>query len=347
MTQPLLCTACGSIGYSKRRMKGSILTEFLLWCFFLIPGLIYSIWRHSTVAQVCPSCGSSAVIPTDSPIAQQTLKSRGLSGDQIGALAKRKQTSAGRIAGYAFLGLLLFGVIGALLSNNSLTPTPVAPALTAAQDTVSRKAKTDADAKTMWLAAELSLLKSGMKNPAAFSPTSVFLTSDGRGCVKYSSTNSYGATLQGWAVFDKSGTIWSGDAAESRWNRECAGKRGTEQWTEALGGHLVEVSATAVTPTPASVQDPTTATQGGEPAKLISQCGKPDKDFIRNEGGQPIRHVIYRKQNVELMYSREGVPAWLLVGIVEANGDDSMETAEANRRLACAAGSIHTVLDRP
>jgi predicted RNA-binding Zn-ribbon protein involved in translation (DUF1610 family) len=73
MTQPVLCTACGSIGYTKRRMKGSILTEFLLWCFFLIPGLIYSIWRHTTVAQVCPSCGSSAVIPTDSPVAQQKI----------------------------------------------------------------------------------------------------------------------------------------------------------------------------------------------------------------------------------------------------------------------------------
>jgi hypothetical protein len=85
--------------------------------------------------------------------------------------------------------------------------------------------------------------------------------------------------------------------------------------------------------------------QGDEAAKLIGHCGKPDKDFTKKEGGQPIRHVIYKKQNVELMYSRQDVPAWVLVGIFEVNTDDNMDTAEANTRLACAAGSIHTVLD--
>jgi hypothetical protein len=68
-----LCTVCGAIGTTTRNMKGSILTELLLWCFFLLPGLIYSIWRHSTVAQVCRNCGSPAVIPINSPVAQQIL----------------------------------------------------------------------------------------------------------------------------------------------------------------------------------------------------------------------------------------------------------------------------------
>src|SRR5260370_42422783 len=87
--------------------------------------------------------------------------------------------------------------------------------------------------------------------------------------------------------------------------------------------------------------------QGGEAAKLIGKCGKPDKDFTKVEGGQSIRHIIYKKQNVELMYSRQGVPAWVLVGIFKANGDENMDKEEANRRLPCAAGSIRTVLDRP
>ncbi len=87
--------------------------------------------------------------------------------------------------------------------------------------------------------------------------------------------------------------------------------------------------------------------QGGEAAKLIGKCGKPDKDFTKIEGGQPIRHIIYKKQNVELMYSRQGVPAWVLVGIFKANADENMDKEEANRRLPCAAGSIRTVLDRP
>lgn len=77
MAEQKLCTVCGTVGNTKRDMKGSIFTEFLLWCFFLLPGLIYSIWRHSTVAQVCRNCGSPAVIPLSSPVAQQTLVGRG------------------------------------------------------------------------------------------------------------------------------------------------------------------------------------------------------------------------------------------------------------------------------
>jgi hypothetical protein len=88
-------------------------------------------------------------------------------------------------------------------------------------------------------------------------------------------------------------------------------------------------------------------TQGDEAAKLIGKCGKPDRDFTKNEGGQPIRHVIYKKQNVELMYSRQGVPAWALVGIFKADADANLDKDEANRSLPCAAGSIRTVLDRP
>jgi hypothetical protein len=89
------------------------------------------------------------------------------------------------------------------------------------------------------------------------------------------------------------------------------------------------------------------AKQGDEAAKLIGKCGKPDRDFTKIEGGQSIRHIVYKKQNVELVYSRQGVPAWALVGIFKANADENMDKEEANRRLPCAAGSIRTVLDRP
>lgn len=69
----LFCKECGHIGSSKRIMPGSILIELILWCCFLIPGLIYSIWRHSASGQGCKSCGSKKLIPKDSPIARQAL----------------------------------------------------------------------------------------------------------------------------------------------------------------------------------------------------------------------------------------------------------------------------------
>jgi len=119
--------------------------------------------------------------------------------------------------------------------------------------------------------------------------------------------------------------------------------------------HLISSDSsthTASTPTPASNTPPvslpdnkTIAQRGDEAKKLIAKCGKPDRDFTKIEGGQPIRHLIYSKQNVELMYSREGVPSWVLTGIFLANADENIDKDEANRRLPCAAGSIRTVLD--
>ena len=67
------CSQCGNVGYTKRIMKGSILTELFLWLFFLLPGLIYSIWRHASVVDGCAKCGSGNVIPLDSPFAKKHL----------------------------------------------------------------------------------------------------------------------------------------------------------------------------------------------------------------------------------------------------------------------------------
>jgi transcriptional regulator NrdR family protein len=115
-----------------------------------------------------------------------------------------------------------------------------------------------------------------------------------------------------------------------------------------LGAMLSNNSSTSPPAAPAVALTPAQKSftmQGDQAAKLIGKCGKPYKDFTKVEGGQPIRHVIYKKQNVELMYSREGVPAWVLVGIFRANADENIDKDEANRRLPCAAGSIRTVLD--
>ena len=60
----------------KKRVKGSLFTEIVLWCFFLVPGLIYTIWRQSTKAWICRKCGSTEVIPVDSPVGQK-LKAEG------------------------------------------------------------------------------------------------------------------------------------------------------------------------------------------------------------------------------------------------------------------------------
>lgn len=63
------CMTCGIDAKPKPVTKGSILIEIILWLCFLIPGLIYSIWRSTTRTPSCPSCGGTTMVPSDSPAA--------------------------------------------------------------------------------------------------------------------------------------------------------------------------------------------------------------------------------------------------------------------------------------
>lgn len=65
------CKQCGTVAESKTETPGSILIELILWLCFLIPGLIYSLWRHSRRHEVCRACGSADIVPIDSPIGKQ------------------------------------------------------------------------------------------------------------------------------------------------------------------------------------------------------------------------------------------------------------------------------------
>jgi len=73
MAENLLCLNCGTQGKPKLKTKGSIFIEIILWLCLIVPGLIYSIWRHTTRYKACPSCGAPNMIPLDSPRAQEIL----------------------------------------------------------------------------------------------------------------------------------------------------------------------------------------------------------------------------------------------------------------------------------
>lgn len=65
------CTACGSVASPVIRQEGSGAITVLLLLFFIVPGIIYAIWRGSTRRTVCPRCGNASMIPLDSPLAQR------------------------------------------------------------------------------------------------------------------------------------------------------------------------------------------------------------------------------------------------------------------------------------
>lgn len=68
-----VCLQCGHHGPRKKITKGSLFVELFLWLIFLLPGFIYSIWRHASRYFGCPKCGAPNVIPEDSPVAKKFL----------------------------------------------------------------------------------------------------------------------------------------------------------------------------------------------------------------------------------------------------------------------------------
>ncbi len=71
-TKGSLCTSCGWCGTAKVITRGNFATELILWLVFIVPGLLYSLWRLTTRYKGCPQCGANP-IPIDSPVAIQFM----------------------------------------------------------------------------------------------------------------------------------------------------------------------------------------------------------------------------------------------------------------------------------
>ncbi len=74
MADEMVCTACGHVGAAKTVTKGHFALEVILWLCFLVPGLIYSIWRLTTRHRACPVCGNAQLLPKSAPMAQKFLR---------------------------------------------------------------------------------------------------------------------------------------------------------------------------------------------------------------------------------------------------------------------------------
>lgn len=61
------CPHCGSTGRPVRITKGSLLVEIIAWLCFLLPGLLYSLWRLSSRYEACRTCRQAGIIPVGSP----------------------------------------------------------------------------------------------------------------------------------------------------------------------------------------------------------------------------------------------------------------------------------------
>lgn len=75
------CMTCGADTKAKTVTQGSTLIELVLWLCFIVPGLIYSIWRVSSRFDACAQCESKTLVPFDSPAAVAHRKALGLTTD--------------------------------------------------------------------------------------------------------------------------------------------------------------------------------------------------------------------------------------------------------------------------
>lgn len=109
MTKQLICSGCGSVGKTKREVKGNLAVEIVLWLFFLIPGLIYSLWRQGTYHEICAVCGSTNLIPVGSPVGQKLLRDH---GEQTVQTSQVSQADGGNtfISGWSLKRKILTGL---------------------------------------------------------------------------------------------------------------------------------------------------------------------------------------------------------------------------------------------
>jgi hypothetical protein len=68
VTMQTVCTRCGHVGEAISETPGSIWIEAVLYLFFIVPGLIYSIWRINKRHDVCRDCGHADLIPAGSRV---------------------------------------------------------------------------------------------------------------------------------------------------------------------------------------------------------------------------------------------------------------------------------------
>lgn len=74
MADQSVCTICGYVGEAKTVTKGHFALELVLWLCFIVPGIVYSIWRLTTRYEACPLCENKNLIPGSAPLAQKFLR---------------------------------------------------------------------------------------------------------------------------------------------------------------------------------------------------------------------------------------------------------------------------------
>jgi hypothetical protein len=80
----------------------------ILLLFFILPGLIYMIWRHSSAYDACRQCGSKNLVPLNSPFGRDMIATR---PSVAASLAEEKQGQKDMLLGAAILGGIVLLIV--------------------------------------------------------------------------------------------------------------------------------------------------------------------------------------------------------------------------------------------
>lgn len=110
----MVCLRCEDAAEPARVTPGSIWIEIVLWLAFLVPGLVYSIWRLTARHHACPNCGGADLVPLHSSAARRVLAGRP-EGARLAELASRARAGSGApsgsIAGAVIVVVLVFAAV--------------------------------------------------------------------------------------------------------------------------------------------------------------------------------------------------------------------------------------------
>ena len=65
------CASCCQMVAARKGVKGTVWIEIILWLCFLLPGIIYSIWRATGRPMICSMCKGTELLPPESPRARK------------------------------------------------------------------------------------------------------------------------------------------------------------------------------------------------------------------------------------------------------------------------------------
>ena len=70
----IICKNCGEVSNAIIKTKGSIIIEIFLYLFYIIPGVLYTLYRVTNKYPICQHCESKEIILRNKRVGESLYK---------------------------------------------------------------------------------------------------------------------------------------------------------------------------------------------------------------------------------------------------------------------------------